>query len=231
MIGHPRAPNSERGGQSPQLVRIDLAKPTEVDTIDLALPPPTLSRDGALTTLLHKVHVDPTGRHVIVSTTAGDNFYAFLGTLPSGSGTSLTRRAKPLSKLKGVVIEAVSWSPSSSAASFSTREILLGTRTGQILETVLVDATLAESSSFSISVPGRSGATERYVKLLYTIPERQTISGIRCDVWGRRAAIIVTTKTRIYQFIGSMSGRRGEEDGGMLEAAFQPYLSGDVQPS
>jgi hypothetical protein len=42
--------------------------------------------------------------------------------------------------------------------------------------------------------------------------------------------MIATTMTRIYQFVGSLSGRR-EEEGGMLEAAFHQYSTGDVQPS
>lgn len=203
-----------------------------MDNIDLAIPPPVQTRDGPVSTL-HRVHADPSGRHVIVTTTTGDNFYVFVGALPAGSSTSTGRRAKPLARLKGAVIDAVSWSPSatsSSAASFSTREILLGTATGQILETTLLDPTLAETSSFSLPVPGRSGAPERYVKHLHTLAERQSITGLRCETWGKRAAIIATTKTRIYQFIGTLSGRR-EEEGGMLEPMFQHYTSGEVQPS
>jgi hypothetical protein len=232
LTGVPRPPGSSSGGLSPQLIRIDLDHPTEVENIDLAIPPPVDTRDGIVSTL-HRVLVDPTGRHVLVSTTTGDNFYVFIGTLPAGGAPTSGRRAKPLSRLKGAIIESVSWSPSStssSSASFSTREILLGTSTGQILETTLLDPALAESSSFSIPVPGRSGAPERYVKHLFTLPERQAITGLKCETWGKRAAIIVTTQTRIYQFVGSLSGRR-EEEGGMLEAVFQPYVSGTAQPS
>lgn len=236
LIGHPRSLNSNSnssvGGQSPQLIRIDLDKPTEVENIDLPIPPPVNTRDG-IVTALHRVHIDPTGRHAIISTTNGDNFYVFIGTLPVGGAPSSGRRARPLARLKGALIESVSWNPSSSpasSASFSTREILLGTHSGQILETTLLDPALAESSSFSIPVPGRSGAPERYVKLLFTLPERQPISGLKCETWGKKAAIIVTTQSRIYQFVGSISGRK-EEDGGMLEIAFAPYISGEVQPS
>lgn len=201
LSGLPRPSNtSSAGGQSPQLIRIDLDKPTEVENIDLPSPPPVTTRDGVVSSL-HRVHVDPTGRHVVISTTNGDNFYVFIGTLPTGGAPTSGRRAKPLARLKGAIIESVSWTPSStsaSSASFSTREILLGTANGQILETTLLDPSLAESSSFSIPVPGRSGAPERYVKLLYTLPERQGITGLKCETWGKRATIIATTKTRIY---------------------------------
>ena len=197
LTGLPRpSPTSNAGGLPPQLIRIDLDRPTEVETIDLPLPPPTDARGSTL----HRVHVDPTGRHVLISTLQGENLYLFIGTLPAAANH--LRRPRQLARLKGAVIETVSWAPSAasySAASFSTREILLGTATGQILETALLDPTLAESTSFSLPVPGRSAAPERYVKLLYTLSERQAITGLRCETWGKRAAIVATTKTRIYQ--------------------------------
>lgn len=234
VIGHPRPPSSDRGGQAPQLILIDLARPTEVEHIELSIPPPTLARDGSLQSTLSRVFVDPTGRHVIVSTATGDNSYAYIGSLPPGSA-STSRKARPLNRLKGAVLEAVSWNPaaSTSTSSFATKEILLGTRNGQIIETVLLDPSLSESSAFSINVPGRSGSTEKYVKLLYTVAERQAVTGLRGETWGKRVAVIVTTQTRIYQFIASLSGgRRGDEDAaGMFEQVFQPYLSGEVQPS
>lgn len=237
VAGIPRPnPPSNTSGQSPQLIRIDLDEATKVEYIDLPLPPPLESRKTGLVSSIHAVHVDPTGRHVVVSTTGGDNFYIFIGATATPHlqpSSNSSRRVKPLTRLKGAVINAISWSSSSSsssAASFSTREILLGTATGQILETTLLDPTLAETSAFSLPVPGRSGSVERYVKLLYTLPDRQAITGLRCETWGKRAAVIATTQTRIYQFIGSLSGRR-EEDGGMLGTLFQPYTSGEVQPS
>lgn len=236
VAGIPRPnPPSNTSGQSPQLIRIDLDEATKVEYIDLPLPPPLESRKTGLVSSIHAVHVDPTGRHVVVSTTGGDNFYIFIGATATPHlqpSSNSSRRVKPLTRLKGAVINAISWSSSSSsssAASFSTREILLGTATGQILETTLLDPTLAETSAFSLPVPGRSGSVERYVKLLYTLPDRQAITGLRCETWGKRAAVIATTQTRIYQFIGSLSGRR-EEDGGMLGTLFQPYTSGEVQP-
>jgi hypothetical protein len=228
VIGHPRPASSDRGGKSPQLIRIDLGRPSETETIDLAIPPPTLSRDGSFVSCLHKVHVDPTGRHVIVSTITGDNFYVFIGTLPSG--VSPSRKAKALNRLKGAVIESVAWSSSASMTTFSTKEILLGTANGHILETVLLDPTLSESSAFSLPVPGRSGAPERYVKQIYALGERDAVTGLSCEIWGRRAIIFIATKTRLYQFVGSLSSKR-EDEGGILEAMMQPYNLGEVQPS
>ncbi|GAA6060223.1 hypothetical protein JCM10212_002302 [Sporobolomyces blumeae] len=228
--GHPRpSPTATAGGSPPQLIRIDLDRPTEVDTFELPLPPPTSTAEGIATPLKH-VHVDPTGRHVLISTTTGENLYLYVGALPPNlPSTSSARRAKPLHRLKGAIIDAVAWAPPTSASTtFSTREVLLGTATGQILETSLVDPSLSESSAFSIPVPGRSGP-ERYVKQLYTLPERQLISGLRYDVWGKRVAVVVTTQSKIVQLVGSLNGRK-EEDGGMLEAALQPYSSNQTRP-
>lgn len=139
-----------------------------------------------------------------------------------------------LGRLKGAVIESVAWAgagaQAGSAGAFSTREILLGTVTGQILETNLLDPTLAESSAFSLPVPGNR-AVERYVKLLYTLPERQAISGLRLETWGKRAAVVATTASRCHQFIGTLPGRKDkDDDGSLLEPVFAPYTSGEAQP-
>ncbi|SCV68374.1 BQ2448_495 [Microbotryum intermedium] len=251
VVGVPRpSPTAAVGGQPPQLIRIDLNRPTEVDTIDLPIPPPTVSpSDGSTSTKLHRVHVDPTGRHVLVSTTTGDNFYVYVGALPVGSSSSNTsRKVKALQRLRGAIIESVSWSSAASTSgssstwqsnnsnavlsTFSTRDILLGTASGQILETCLLDPTLSESTSFSLPVPGRSGNSERYVKNLFTLADRQAVTGLRRESWGKRAVVIATTRTRIYQFVGTLSERRStdEEGGGVLEAVMALYSSGAAQP-
>ncbi|KAJ8297008.1 Vacuolar protein sorting-associated protein 18 [Rhodotorula toruloides] len=240
----------------PQLIRIDLDHPTEVETIDIpvSLPAPSTSRTTSAppspSSNLHKLHVDPTGRHVVVSTTTGDNFYAFVGAdLPTpSSGQPQTRKAKPLTRLKGAIIDSIAWSPSSSPSSpssvsaFSTREILLGTSTGQILGTTLLDPSLSSSSGdhfLPMHVPGTSSSRspERYVKQLLTLPERQPIEGLRYEVWnGRRVAVVASTRTRVYQFVGTggvgASGKGGKEEdvSALLEGVLHPYATGEARP-
>ncbi|GAA6046606.1 hypothetical protein JCM3770_006235 [Rhodotorula araucariae] len=229
-------PTSSSSGPA-QLIRIDLDRPTEVETIEIPLaasashartapapPPPSL----------HKVHVDPSGRHALVSTASGDNFYVFLGTLPTSvPSASSSRRAKPLARLKGAIINAVAWSTSSSlptSTSFSTGGILLGTSTGQLLETSLLDPLLDPSAGgFSLPVPGRT-SVERYVKQLYTLPERQGVVGLRYESWGKRHAVVVATATRVYQFVGEAGAKVKDEDAAVLEAVMHPYVSGDARP-
>lgn len=232
----------------PQIIRIDLARPTEVETVNISLAPSQGQGRGTpapSAPTLHKVHVDPSGRHVIVSTSSGENFYLFVGTLPvNASGNAPpTRKARPLPRLKGAIIDSVAWSPSSfsspsSSTTFSTREILLGTTTGQVLETNLVDPALAsDSGGFSLPVPGRAASPEKYVKQLLTLPERQAIVGLRSETWGhRRLAVIAATATKVYQYVGdgaalgaSKHGR--DEEVGLLETVMHVYSAGDARPS
>ncbi|GAA5826993.1 hypothetical protein JCM11251_002198 [Rhodosporidiobolus azoricus] len=235
----------------PQLIRIDLDSPTEVETISLPIlsSQSTSSRDAPPPPpKLHSLHVDPLGRHALVSTSLGENFYLFVGPLPSSSSTS-TRRAKPLPRLKGAIIESVAWSPSSSYPTSSssssssstnglalgTRDILLGTSTGQLLSTSLLDPSLLpdhQQSAFSLPVPGSGSnkSLEKYVKQLLTLPVREGIVGVRYETWpaagpgagaggGKKrksvnVAVVVATRTRVYQFVGTVGRGKGEDGTG-----------------
>ncbi|GAA5865517.1 hypothetical protein JCM8547_001274 [Rhodosporidiobolus lusitaniae] len=217
--------SSSASSTTPQLIRIHLDSPTEVETYTLPLPSPapsSSSRDTAPPPprpQLHAVHVDPTGRHALVSLTSGDGFYLFVGALPPSlpasssshssaaaaaqaysAAVAAVRKPKPLTRLKGAVISSVAWAPSpssssssQSSSSFSTRPILLGTTSGQLLETLLLDPALSaldpsshSSSAFSLplNVPGRSQqGPEKYVKQLYTLPAREEVVGLRYEVF------------------------------------------------
>lgn len=233
----------------PQLIRIDLAHPTEVETIEIPLAQPQAhgrNTPAPAPPSLHKVHVDPSGRHVLVSTSSGENFYLYVGVLPANlasSNASPARKVRPLPRLKGAIVDSVTWSPSSFASpsastSFSTREILLGTTTGQILETTLVDPALAsDAGGFSLPVPGRAPSPERYVKQLLTLPERQSIVGLRYEIWNtRRLAVVAATTTKVYQYVGdgaTLGNQKHsrDDDPGLLETVLHLYASGDVRPS
>ncbi|GAA5992074.1 hypothetical protein JCM10908_000728 [Rhodotorula pacifica] len=232
----------------PQIIRIDLAQPTEVETIDIPLAQPQGHGRNTPTPTppsLHKVHVDPSGRHVIVSTSSGENFYLYVGVLPANLPANVlsSRKTRPLPRLKGAIIDSVAWAPSSSsspssATSFSTREILLGTTTGQILETNLVDpALVSDGGGFSLPVPGRANSPERYVKQLLTLPERQPIVGLRYEIWNtRRLAVIAATTTKVYQYVGdgatlgNQQKHAREDEAGLLETVLHHYASGDLRP-
>ena len=74
--------------------------------------------------IIHKVFLDPTGRHIIVSMESQENYYA----------AKDSPKFKVLNKAKGTVIESVAWNKTRPDEPF-TREILVGSSKGAIFET------------------------------------------------------------------------------------------------
>ncbi|KAI6153732.1 Pep3/Vps18/deep orange family-domain-containing protein [Pisolithus tinctorius] len=180
------------------IVLIELAHPEQILQIPIPRKPTEMS--------LYKIFLDPSGRHLVITSHQGENWYLFRG----------WRKPKQLKSFK-MVIESIAWNEPallSSPHSTSTRELLVGARNGGIYEAVL-DA----AEDFFKS-------QERYLHLLFTLPEKTPITGIRLDVFPppdpKTALIIVTTPTRIYQFVGSPD-RRPEESGRMFLALFSAY--------
>lgn len=174
-----------------------------------------ISRKPADVTI-HKVFMDPSGSHIVVTSVQGENWYMY-------------RQWKKPRQLKGfkMVIESIAWNRAAllSASHMtptqraSTREILIGTRNGTIHEAVLN----AEEDFFK--------PLERYSQLVYTLPERHAVTGIRFDFFpgtdSQKALVIATTPSRIYQFVGASDGR--SEDGDRFTRLFSSYR--EVAPS
>ncbi|KAI6047775.1 Pep3/Vps18/deep orange family-domain-containing protein [Pisolithus marmoratus] len=180
------------------IVLIELAHPEQVLQIPIPRKPTEMS--------LYKIFLDPSGRHLVITSHLGENWYLFRG----------WKKPKQLKSFK-MVIESIAWNEPallSAPHSTSTREILVGARNGGIYEAVL-DA----AEDFFKS-------QERYLHLLFTLPEKTPITGIRLDMFPpsdpKTALIIVTTPTRIYQFVGAPD-RRSEESGRMFLALFSAY--------
>ena len=157
---------------------------------------------------IYKLFMDPSGRHIIITSIQGENWYLF-------------RSWKKPRQLKGfkMVIESVAWNKSallSSTNSTSTREILIGARNGAIFEAVLD----AEEDFFK--------SQERYLQSVFSLPERHPITGIKFDYFPpsdpKRALVLVTTPTRIYQFSGPV-----DDIGRVFTPLFASYR--DVAPS
>ena len=72
--------------------------------------------------VIRRLFLDPSASHLIVTTTLAENYYLH----------TQSRTPKALSRLKGVVIESISWNPSQPTA--STREILVGASDGNVYE-------------------------------------------------------------------------------------------------
>ena len=163
-----------------KLVRIRRgAEGDETDLIDLGRRPP---EDN-----VQAIFIDPTAEHLIVSVmNARERLYETVY-------VQLPNKAKPLlvKKLKGLEITAVAWSPDAKRGDKSTREILLGTKLGEVFEV-----------EFEVKA-------ERYVKQVFALETSrpEPISGLRIDklkVEGKYF-VMVTSKRRALQFIG-MSG-------------------------
>ncbi|TFK56966.1 hypothetical protein OE88DRAFT_1650500 [Heliocybe sulcata] len=185
------------------IVMIALAHADQVVKIQIPRKPNEMT--------IHKIFMDPSGRHIIVTSIQGENWYLY-------------RTWKKPRQLKGfkMVIESIAWNRAAllSTNSMSTREMLIGARNGTIYEAVLD----AEEDFFK--------SQERYLQSLFSLPERHPVTGIKFDLFPvsdpRRALVIVTTPSRIYQFVG-IPDRRSEDGGRIFSSIFASYR--DVAPT
>ncbi|KAH6916857.1 DigA protein [Coprinopsis sp. MPI-PUGE-AT-0042] len=180
------------------LVLIELSHADQVIKIQIPRKPTDFA--------LHKVFMDPSGRHIIITSTQGENWYLY-------------RNWKKPRMLKGfkMVIESVAWNKTallSSSHSTSTKELLIGGRNGIIYEAVLD----AEEDFFK--------SQERYLQNVFALPERHPITGIKFEYDSptepKQALVIVTTPTRIYQFFGPVD-RKPDEHGRVFMPLFAKY--------
>ncbi|RDX50413.1 hypothetical protein OH76DRAFT_1402447 [Lentinus brumalis] len=155
---------------------------------------------------IYKLFLDPSGRHLLVTSMQGENWYFYRG----------WKKPRQLKSFK-MIIESVAWNKAallSSAHSTSTREMLIGARNGTIYEAVLD----AEEDFFK--------SQERYLQPVFTLPERHPVTGLKFDMFPpldvRKALVLVTTATRIYQFVG-VPDRRSEDGGRVFSALFGSY--------
>lgn len=122
-----------------------------------------------------------------------------------------------------MVIESIAWNKAallSSSHLTSTREMLIGARNGTIYEAVLD----AEEDFFK--------SQDRYLHPVFTLPERHPITGISFDFFppmdAKKALVVVTTPSRIYQFVG-VPDRRSDDVGKVFNGLFASYR--DTAPS
>jgi vacuolar protein sorting-associated protein 18 len=177
---------------------IELAHPDQVVKISIPRKPSEFT--------IYKLFLDPSGRHLVITSLEGENWYLYHG----------WRKPKQLKTFK-MVIESVAWNKAallSSSHLTSTREILIGARNGTIYEAVLD----AEEDFFK--------SQERYLSAVFTLPERQPITGINFDFFPsidpKKALIVAITTSRIYQFSGTLP-RRPDEGGRVFGMIFTAY--------
>ncbi|KAK9761063.1 tethering complex subunit [Basidiobolus ranarum] len=195
------------------ILRINLQEAHDVEDIEL----PRRTPDNKV----HKIFFDPTGKHLLVTTTEGDNYYLH----------EKWKKCKNLSKLKGITIESVAWNKNiSKGANASTKEILLGTQNGVVFETELEPT----DEYFK--------KEDKYIKQVFTLADAMPITGIRFEqfpVNPRKYFVLLTTPTRLYQLIGNGNSQKNGSDGSFFESLFSKYtnnpsyqeISGDLSYS
>ncbi|KAG8219704.1 Pep3/Vps18/deep orange family-domain-containing protein [Butyriboletus roseoflavus] len=198
------------------IILIELSHAEQVLQIPIPRKPTEMS--------IHKIFLDPSGRHLVITSHQGENWYLYRG----------WKKPKPLKSLNKMVIESIAWNKAallSSSHSLSTKEFLFGTRNGGIFEAVLD----AGEDLFK--------SQERHLQLLFSLPEKAPITGIKFELFPpadqRNALVIVTTPSRIYQFTGTPD-RRSDDGGRLFSSLFAMYretapkiseLPGDLQYS
>ncbi|CAI9105315.1 OLC1v1004212C1 [Oldenlandia corymbosa var. corymbosa] len=159
-----------------------------------------VSRSGDQSSI-HRVFVDPGGSHCIVTVMGPggpDTFYVH------------AKWTKPrlLSRFKGVVVTAVAWNRQLISEA-STREVILGTESGQLYE-IAVD---------------EKNKKEKYSKFLFELKELpEAFTGLQMEtstgIHGTaiRYYVMTVTPTRLYSFTGK----------GSLESVFASYVDRTV---
>ncbi|CAG9996568.1 unnamed protein product [Clonostachys byssicola] len=156
-----------------RILRIDLNRPEDIDDIDL---PKKNSDVGTI----RRMFLDPTASHLLICTSAGENYYLH----------SQSRQPRPLSRLRGVAIESVAWNPSLPTA--STREILLGAADGNIYE-----ASIETSNEFYKK-------EVKHLKNLHKLPDGP-ITGLWVDSLGGKQdmrRVVIATQSRLFHLTG-----------------------------
>jgi vacuolar protein sorting-associated protein 18 len=185
------------GLSSNTLILIELTQSTQV----IRIPIPRNTQEMSL----YKVFMDPSGRHIIVTSLQGENWYLYRS----------WKKPKLLKSFK-MVVESIAWNKAallSSSRPTSTKEMLIGARNGVIYEAVLD----AEEDFFK--------SHERYLQSVFSLPEQHVVNGIRFELFPphdpRKALVVITTPTRIYQFLGQPDRR--SENGRVFASIFAGY--------
>lgn len=137
--------------------------------------------------------LDPSASHLIVSTTAGENYYLH----------TQSRQPKQLSRLKGVSIESIAWNPSLPTA--STREILVGALDGNVYEVYIEPSTEFYRRE------------EKYLKAVYKSSDGP-VTGLWVDLTAGKPdvrRVLIATQSSLLHFVGRI-GRHGHEGGGSI---------------
>ncbi|CAK5280478.1 unnamed protein product [Mycena citricolor] len=183
------------------IVLIELSRSDQVIQIPIPRKPNEMT--------IHKIFMDPSGRHILVTSLQGENWYLYRG----------WKKPRQLKTFR-MIIECVAWNKAallSASYAKSTREMLIGAQNGVLYE-ALIDA---EEDFFK--------SPDRYLQTVLTLRERQAITGVKFDFFPpsdpRKVLAVLTTNSRIYQFSGPPD-RRAEDGSRVFSSLFtgQPQV-------
>ncbi|KAJ1802442.1 tethering complex subunit, partial [Coemansia sp. RSA 2599] len=133
-----------------KVLRIKLQEAHNILEVDIPINPASLRACN--------VFLDPTGRHLLLSTPQGENFYHFEG----------WDQMKPLAKFKSMEVTAIAWNGTAwLTGKSSTKTVLFGTHDGKIYETELRPGNDAKSKRCDIPA-----------KLVAELPVRERVTGM-----------------------------------------------------
>ena len=157
------------GTRDAHIIRVELDHTEDLEDIgDLA---------KKADTMVKAVYLDPTGAHVLITLSTGDNYYL----------NESWKKPKPLPKMKDVLVTSVAWDGQNTDKS-SSQTILIGSSKGQLFECIL-----------DMSEKGHT----RVWKPVFNTESGQAIQGLTLERLGSgRYYIMAVTATQMYEFSG-----------------------------
>lgn len=149
--------------------------------------------------------MDIHGDHLLVNTEAGETFYFSARNLRAGG------KGRPISRLNNLYIESIAWNPDSTTS--ATKEILLGTQDGSILETYI------ELSDY---IPNA-----RYLRQLRNFGT--PIIGLHVEKSGDSRDVFIASRAAVTVFSGKITRKPGGDISSVYSTFFDEANSGQFQ--
>ena len=153
---------------------------------------------------ISKIFLDIHGDHLLVNTEAGETFYFSVRNIRVGRG-------RPVSRLNNIHIESIAWSTDATAS--STKEILIGTRDGTILETYL------EISDY---IPNA-----RYLRQLRNVGS--AVIGLHVEKLGESRDVFVASRSGLCVYSGRIIRKPGGDVSSIYATFFDEANSAQFQ--
>jgi vacuolar protein sorting-associated protein 18 len=164
-----------------------------------------LQKKHGETKKISKIFLDYHGDHLLVNTEAGETFYFNVRNTRTGKG-------RPVSRLSNIHIESIAWSTDSTTS--STKEILLGTRDGAIVETYLEISDLIPNA--------------RYLRQLRNFGN--PIIGLHIEKKsGDARDVFIASRTAVNVFSGRVTRKPGGDVSSIYSTFFDEANSGQFQ--